>query len=305
SIRSTVTQQSYPELYQHLVTKYGSISQVPLAEDRFIRNAGRGLSVGETQSDEIKKHVHKVITHWVDSPDSNVFYDKTKTIVDSRLRSTTITDDHLPDNGFMHPLLDSPMATGGDETRPRAIVLKLCVKAKNTFDDVVFWIKAFGVIENAGTLNAGTLAQDLHQASIKIQQLEISSQQNQQNIQQIEQQVSQLESQLQNNATTTRKIWQGNTTAGSSILNLSESVTNKNLVFYLQPSVNSSLNNNDVSAVSCYIDRKISEVQQKRFIYAGYFEGGWRNLKIEIVNDTQIKLIDSSGFYLKAITASN
>ncbi|MDY0691261.1 tail fiber protein, partial [Pasteurella multocida] len=37
SIRSTVTQQSYPELYQHLVTKYGSISQVPLAEDRFIR----------------------------------------------------------------------------------------------------------------------------------------------------------------------------------------------------------------------------------------------------------------------------
>ncbi|MFP4732432.1 phage tail-collar fiber domain-containing protein [Pasteurella multocida] len=305
SIQSTVTQSSYPELYTHLVDKYGSIAQVPLAEDRFIRNAGRGLSVGETQSDEIKKHVHKVITHWVDSPDSNVFYDKTKTIVDSRLRSTTITDDHLPDNGFMHPLLDSPMATGGDETRPRAIVLKLCVKAKNTFDDVVFWIKAFGVIENAGTLNAGTLAQDLHQASIKIQQLEISSQQNQQNIQQIEQQVSQLESQLQNNATTTRKIWQGNTTAGSSILNLSESVTNKNLVFYLQPSVNSSLNNNDVSAVSCYIDRKISEVQQKRFIYAGYFEGGWRNLKIEIVNDTQIKLIDSSGFYLKAITASN
>ncbi|NMR23227.1 hypothetical protein HID67_07715 [Pasteurella multocida] len=305
SIQSTVTQSSYPELYTHLVDKYGSIAQVPLAEDRFIRNAGRGLSVGETQSDEIKKHVHKVITHWVDSPDSNVFYDKTKTIVDSRLRSTTITDDHLPDNGFMHPLLDSPMATGGDETRPRAIVLKLCVKAKNTFDDVVFWIKAFGVIENAGTLNVGTLAQDLHQANIKIQQLEISSQQNQQNIQQIEQQVSQLESQLQNNATTTRKIWQGNATAGSSILNLSESVTNKNLVFYLQPSVNSSLNNNDVSAVSCYIDRKISEVQQKRFIYAGYFEGGWRNLKIEIVNDTQIKLIDSSGFYLKAITASN
>ncbi|HHT7767788.1 phage tail protein [Pasteurella multocida] len=305
SIRSTVTQQNYPELYQYLVDKYGAISNVPLAEDRFIRNTGNGLNVGEIQSDEIKKHVHKVRTHWVDSPDSNIFYDKTKTITDTRLKTTTLTDDYMPDNGFMHPLLDSPMATGGVETRPKAIVLKLCIKAKNTLDDVQFWIKAFGVIENAGTLNAGTLAQDLHQANVKIQQLEISSQQNQQNIQQIEQQVSQLESQLQNNATTTRKIWQGNTTAGSSILNLSESVTNKNLVFYLQPSVNSSLNNNDVSAVSCYIDRKISEVQQKRFIYAGYFEGGWRNLKIEIVNDTQIKLIDSSGFYLKAITASN
>lgn len=40
-------------------------------------------------------------------------------------------------------------------------------------------------------------------------------------------------------------------------------------------------------------------------MYAGYFEGGWRNLKIEVVNETQIKITDSSGFYLKAITASN
>ncbi|MEX4616936.1 pyocin knob domain-containing protein, partial [Haemophilus influenzae] len=40
SIRSTVTQQNYPELYQYLVDKYSSISNVPLAEDRFIRNTG-------------------------------------------------------------------------------------------------------------------------------------------------------------------------------------------------------------------------------------------------------------------------
>ncbi|KIP42421.1 tail fiber protein, partial [Haemophilus influenzae] len=49
SIRTTVTQQNYPELYRHLVGKYGSISNVPLAEDRFIRNASSNLSVGETQ----------------------------------------------------------------------------------------------------------------------------------------------------------------------------------------------------------------------------------------------------------------
>ncbi|WP_239499856.1 pyocin knob domain-containing protein, partial [Haemophilus influenzae] len=113
SIRTTVTQQNYPELYRHLVGKYGSISNVPLAEDRFIRNASNNLSVGETQSDEIKKHVHKVRTHWVNSSDSNIFYDKTKTVIDSRLRTATTTDDNLSDNGFMHPLLDSPMATGG------------------------------------------------------------------------------------------------------------------------------------------------------------------------------------------------
>ncbi|HHV6343811.1 TPA: phage tail protein, partial [Haemophilus influenzae] len=91
SIRSTVTQQNYPELYRHLVGKYGSISNVPLAEDRFIRNASNNLSVGETQSDEIKKHVHKVRTHWVNSSDSNIFYDKTKTVIDSRLRTATTT----------------------------------------------------------------------------------------------------------------------------------------------------------------------------------------------------------------------
>ncbi|WP_099803050.1 tail fiber protein [Pasteurella multocida] len=304
SIRNTVTQQKYPELYQYLVHKYGSISNVPLADDRFIRNAGNGLDVGQTQSDEIKKHVHKVRSYWIDSQDSSVFYDKTKTILDSRLRTTTITDDNLQDNGFMHPLLDSPMATGGAETRPKSIVLKLCIKAKNTFDDVQFWIKAFGVVENAGSLDAGTLAQNLQQADVRIQQLENSSKQNQQNIQQIGQQVSQLQNKLQSNAKT-RKIWQGNATAGNSLLTLSESIINKNLVFYLQPSVNSTLNNNDVATLSCYVDSKISEVQQKRFMYAGYFEGGWRNLKIEVVNETQIKITDSSGFYLKAITASN
>ncbi|PRK14932.1 phage tail fiber repeat protein, partial [Haemophilus influenzae] len=161
SIRTTVTQQNYPELYRHLVGKYGSISNVPLAEDRFIRNASNNLSVGETQSDEIKKHVHKVRTHWVNSSDSNIFYDKTKTVIDSRLRTATTTDDNLSDNGFMHPLLDSPMATGGNETRPKSLILKLCIKAINNFDDVVFWIKSHGEVTNAGALDAGRLAQGL------------------------------------------------------------------------------------------------------------------------------------------------
>lgn len=170
SIRSTVTQQNYPELYQYLVDKYSSISNVPLAEDRFIRNTGNGLNIGQTQSDEIKKHVHKVRTHWVNSNDSNIFYDKTKTVIDSRLRTATTTDDNLSDNGFMHPLLDSPMATGGNETRPKSLILKLCIKAKNTFDDVQFWVKAFGVVENAGALDAGTLAQNMQALSESVEQ---------------------------------------------------------------------------------------------------------------------------------------
>ncbi|MDA5618028.1 tail fiber protein [Pasteurella multocida subsp. multocida] len=308
SIRNTVTQQKYPELYQYLVDKYGSISNVPLAEDRFIRNAGNGLSVGQTQESSFE-HYHGVgqiianndaamiIGGWDDKSYRSIVVHGQ----DTYINITNATGE--AEKGNQRPLRTAKENANG-EVRPKSIVLKLCIKAKNTFDDVQFWIKAFGVVENAGVLDAGTLAQNLQQADVRIQQLENSSKQNQQNIQQIGQQVSQLQSQLQSNAKT-RKIWQGNATAGNGLLTLSESIINRNLVFYLQPSVNSTLNNNDVATLSCYVDSKLSEVQQKRFMYAGYFEGGWRNLKIEIVNDTQIKLIDSSGFYLKAITASN
>ncbi|MCL7828323.1 tail fiber protein [Pasteurella multocida] len=308
SIRTTVTQQNYRELYEYLVEKYGAISNVPLAEDRFIRNAGNGLSVGQTQESSFE-HYHGVgqiianndaamiIGEWDDKSYRSIVVHGQ----DAYVNITNATGE--AEKGNRLPLRTAKENANG-EVRPKSIVLKLCIKAKNTFDDVQFWIKAFGVVENAGSLDAGTLAQNLQQADVRIQQLENSSKQNQQNIQQIGQQVSQLQSQLQSNAKT-RKIWQGNATTGNGLLTLSESIINKNLVFYLQPSVNSTLNNNDVATLSCYVDSKLSEVQQKRFLYVCHFEGGWRNLKIEVVNETQIKITDSSGFYLKAITASN
>ncbi|HDR1925659.1 TPA: tail fiber protein [Pasteurella multocida] len=313
SIRTAVTQQNYPELYEYLVEKYGAISNVPLAEDRFIRNTGNGLNVGQTQGDAIRNITGEIDLSSLGSGNQFLEFESSRNnevfkgaILPHQSKWTRWTADQdggaEVSRGFKFDA--STVVPTADENRPKSIVLKLCIKAKNTFDDVQFWIKAFGVVENAGVLDAGTLAQNLQQADVKIQQLENSSKQNQQNIQQIGQQVSQLQNKLQSNAKT-RKIWQGNATAGNSLLTLSESIINKNLVFYLQPSVNSTLNNNDVATLSCYVDSKISEVQQKRFLYVGYFEGGWRNLKIEVVNETQIKIIDTSGFYLKAITASN
>ncbi|HHF3743752.1 TPA: pyocin knob domain-containing protein [Haemophilus influenzae] len=260
SIRTTVTQQNYPELYRHLVGKYGSISNVPLAEDRFIRNASNNLSVGETQSDEIKKHVHKVRTHWVNSSDSNIFYDKTKTIIDSRLRTATTTDDNLSDNGFMHPLLDSPMATGGAETRPRAIALKLCIKAKNTFDDVQFWVKAFGVVENAGALDAGTLAQNMQALSERVEQkIEENKQSTLREITNAKADINQQFLQAQGNLSqigTLKTVWQGN--VGSGQITISEKCFGKTLILYLQSSVNHSLDdNNDIEIVSFEVGAEI------------------------------------------------
>ncbi|MEX4241982.1 pyocin knob domain-containing protein [Haemophilus influenzae] len=252
SIRSTVTQQNYPELYQYLVDKYSSISNVPLAEDRFIRNTGNGLNIGQTQSDEIKKHVHKVRTHWADSSDSSIFYDKTKTVIDSRLRTATTTDDNLSDNGFMHPLLDSPMATGGDETRPKSLVLKLCIKAKNTFDDVQFWVKAFGVVENAGALDAGTLAQNMQALSEHVEQkIEENKQSTLREITNAKADINQQFLQAKQDLSqigTLKKVWEGNVNSGQ--IEIAEKCFGKTLIFYLRLSEESNYDPNTTELVS-------------------------------------------------------
>ncbi|HHF4864583.1 TPA: pyocin knob domain-containing protein [Haemophilus influenzae] len=258
-IATQVTEQRYPELYSHLVGQYGSINSVPKVADRFLRNAGNGLSVGQTQSDEIKKHVHKVRTHWVNSSDSNIFYDKTKTVIDSRLRTSTTTDDNLSDNGFMHPLLDSPMATGGNETRPKSLILKLCIKAINSLDDVQFWVKAFGVVENAGVLDAGTLAQNMQSVEQKIEE---NKQSTLRQIKNAKADINQL-LQAQKNLSqigTLKTVWQGNVNSGQ--ITLSESCYGKTLIFYLQSSERHRLDdNNNIEPVSFEVG---AEIEGKR-----------------------------------------
>ncbi|HHF6877400.1 TPA: phage tail protein [Haemophilus influenzae] len=260
-IATQVTEQRYPELYGHLVGQYGSINSVPKVADRFLRNAGNGLSVGQTQSDEIKKHVHKVRTHWVNSSDSNIFYDKTKTVIDSRLRTSTTTDDNLSDNGFMHPLLDSPMATGGNETRPKSLILKLCIKAINSLDDVQFWVKAFGVVENAGALDAGTLAQNMQALSARVEQkIKENKQSTLQEINNAKADINQQFLQAQESLSQIKTVWQGNVSSGR--IDISEKCFGKTLILYLQSSESHRLDdNNDIEPVSFEVG---AEIEGKR-----------------------------------------
>lgn len=165
-VAAQVTEQRYPELYRHLVGKYGSIASVPKVADRFLRNAGNGLSVGQTQEDEFKRHVHKHIEINTAS-DPRFYNDKTFDYGsrDSTDRASldigTAMADANKDNWWITPNINSKFATGGAETRPKSLILKLCIKAINSFDDVVFWIKSHGEVTNAGTLDAGRLAQEL------------------------------------------------------------------------------------------------------------------------------------------------
>lgn len=141
-IAAQVTQQRYPELYRHLVAKYGSISAVPKAADRFIRNAGAGLQVGQTQEDTIK-------THKIQVPDSSY-------------PGNNMGIFHYGERGNLNDQNYNELTyNGGDETRPKSLVLKLCIKAVNSFDDVQFWIKSHGEVVNIGALDAGRLSQGL------------------------------------------------------------------------------------------------------------------------------------------------
>ena len=166
-IATQVTEQRYPELYRHLVGKYGSINSVPKVADRFLRNAGNSLSVGQIQEDELKRHVHRVpidYDSWFNHSSqgrNNSYFDYTTFAQSSDLWSTLGYDNADGDNGFVSPKDTSQMATGGDETRPKSLILKLCIKALNSFDNVVFWIKSHGEVTNTGALDAGRLAQGL------------------------------------------------------------------------------------------------------------------------------------------------
>lgn len=265
SIRSTVTQQNYPELYHHLVGKYGSIAAVPKAEDRFIRNAGNGLQVGQTQEDEFKRHVHRVpidYDSWFNHSSQgskNPYFDYTTFAQSSDLWSTLGYDNADSDNGFVSPKDTSQMATGGNETRPKSLILKLCIKAINSLDDVQFWVKAFGVVENAGVLDAGTLAQNMQSVEQKIEE---NKQSTLRQIKNAKADINQL-LQAQKNLSqigTLKTVWQGNVNSGQ--ITLSESCYGKTLIFYLQSSERHRLDdNNNIEPVSFEVG---AEIEGKR-----------------------------------------
>ncbi len=162
-IRERVTETAYPELYRLLVAKYGRIQNVPQAEDRFIRNAGNGLAVGTKQGDAIRN-----ITGKIDSGNQSneQLFDTAIPEgafgIDKARKNWTYDGDGSGNDRPSAITFDaSRVVPTADENRPKALVLKLCIKAADTLGEAVFWIKSHGETVNAGALDAGTLAQNL------------------------------------------------------------------------------------------------------------------------------------------------
>lgn len=150
-IATQVTEQRYPELYRHLVGKYGSIASVPKVADRFLRNAGNGLYVGQTQEDAIRNITGKFGPVDGGGRHTGAF----------RQEESFGYGATLGDSRWWVSFDASRVVPVANENRPKSLILKLCIKAINSFDDVIFWIKSHGEATNAGTLDAGRLAQGL------------------------------------------------------------------------------------------------------------------------------------------------
>ena len=172
-ISTRVTQSAYPELYRLLVAQYGSIAAVPKAEDRFIRNAAVGLTVGTQQGDAIRNITGAAKFGY----DGDTVYDPAAAASTSAIY---YPDRKVPDtvnnmsvfsnaaNNWRPLVFDASRAVPtADENRPKAIAMVLCIKAQNSLDDVVMWIKAYGKVTNAGVLDAATLAAGLQNKSDK------------------------------------------------------------------------------------------------------------------------------------------
>lgn len=168
-IAAKVTQAAYPELYRKLVAQYGSIDAVPKADDRFIRNAAGGLTVGTQQGDAIRNIKGKTSFCGDDNGTLGIGPKDPEGVFGGEGSPNAYTaDTDRRRQGYNYLTFDASRSVPvADEVRPKAIVMVLCIKAQNSLDDVVMWIKAFGKVTNAGVLDASTLAAGLQNKSDK------------------------------------------------------------------------------------------------------------------------------------------
>lgn len=152
-IESKVNRTDYPDLYNYLVKQYGSIVNVPKISDRFIRGVGEGLTLGELQEDEIKSHN---ISYWTSHTHNSGLWhtDNNDSIATGHNKSD-----------YYQRRIGAVKYEGGDETRPKTIVLKYGIKAKM---NSIYYIKAFANTQNVGDINLATLTQELQKKANNI-----------------------------------------------------------------------------------------------------------------------------------------
>ncbi|WP_249967776.1 phage tail protein [Histophilus somni] len=295
-IRDEVTQEKYPELYKYLIEKYTSIDNVPKAEDRFLRNAHGELTVGMTQlgsligadstdgSGAFSPYVKAIQSTYQETVDQ-VGFDPLLT-GDIGNGRTAVNNEHSPDGGqpetkkqynaglswsvgtdrntdLNDPIKNNESGNGHfvGVTRPKSLVLKLCIKAKNSFDEVVFWIKAFGAVENQGVLDVSSLAQEVQE----YKQMSVNVDGKLDDI------MDKVDDALEV-INTPVTVWTGNQSQGNKIT-LSEPCFDSTIILYLQHSTSNNLN--DTSEIEVVSFDMCSEIKDKDIKNRGQAKDGY------------------------------
>ena len=200
-IATRVTQAAYPELYRKLVAQYGSIANVKPVADYFVRNVGSSGQIGQQYPWTVGDHHHvlglvaygnddlllkrlpadKYYPGQIKAGDpmfviygelggnegknngTDMFsaaHEQAAIGKYSQKHAVPITYDHAYTDQY------TPTPHRQDNT-PKYIGMVLCIKAQNSLDDVVMWVRAYGTVSNAGTLDASTLAAGLQNKSDK------------------------------------------------------------------------------------------------------------------------------------------
>ena len=196
-----VTQSAYPELYRKLVAQYGSIANVKPVDDYFVRNVGSSGQIGQQYPWAVGDHHHVLGLVAYGNDDLNLrrlpvdkyYPNQIKagepmftifgqldggegrnhgtdmfSAVHEQAAQGKYSQKHAIPLTFDHAYTDqyTPKPYHQDNT-PKYIGMVLCIKAKDSLDDVVMWIKAFGKVTNAGALDASTLAVQLQDKADK------------------------------------------------------------------------------------------------------------------------------------------
>ncbi len=171
-----VTQSAYPELYRKLVAQYGSIANVKPVDDYFVRNVGSSGQIGQQYPWTVGDHHHMIAFASYGNDDLNLrplpyenYYPGQVKVGDQKfisLGQLTGTEggnqtsdkygqDHVNalngsysqkhatlltwDRAYTDKFTPQPYH---QDNTPKYIGMVLCIKAKDSLDDVVMWIKA-------------------------------------------------------------------------------------------------------------------------------------------------------------------
>ena len=172
---AAVSRTTYAALFAAIGTTYGagdgrSTFNLPDLRAEFLRgwDDGRGIdsgrAFGSAQRDAIRnikgslEALYGSQRYTLYTKAEGAFATDSDDGANTTFRSSTDDHAHRQKRVVFDASRSVPVA---DEVRPKALVMVLCIKAQNSLDDVVMWIKAFGKITNAGTLDAATLAADI------------------------------------------------------------------------------------------------------------------------------------------------